>query len=78
VTGRSNIGDIELYVKRVKRSAKNNSVLIGFGIKTPADAHRIAQYADGVIVGSALIQRIAKKNSVKEIGGWVRQLKKAL
>jgi tryptophan synthase alpha chain len=78
VTGHSNIGDIELYVKRVKRSAKNNSVLVGFGIKTPADAQRIAQYADGVIVGSALIKRIAKKNSVKEIGGWVRQLKKAL
>ena len=78
VTGRSNFGNIESYVKRVKHNAKKNPVLVGFGIKTPADAHRIAQYADGVIVGSALIQRIAKENSVKEICGWVRQLKKAL
>jgi tryptophan synthase alpha chain len=62
----------------VKHNAKKNPVLVGFGIKTPADAHRIAQYADGVIVGSALIQRIAKKNSVREIGGWLRQLKEAL
>jgi tryptophan synthase alpha chain len=78
VTGRSNVGDIKSYVKRVKHNAKKNPVLVGFGIKTPSDAHRIAQYADGVIVGSALIQRIANKNPLKEIGGWVRQLKKAL
>ena len=78
VTGRSNIGDIELYVKRVKHSAINNPVLVGFGIKTPSDAQRITQHADGVIVGSALIQRITKEGSVKAIGGWVRQLKKAI
>jgi len=78
VTGRSNIGNIESYVKRVKHNAKNNPVLVGFGIKTPADARRIAQYADGVIVGSALIQRIAEKDSGKEIGVWILQLKKGL
>ncbi len=78
VTGNSNVGDIKSYVKRVKHNAKKNPVLVGFGIKTPADAHRIAQYADGVIVGSALVQRIAKKNSIKEIGGWLRKLKEAL
>jgi len=47
-------------VKRVKRNAKKNPVLVGFGIKTPTDAQRIAQHADGVIVGSALIQKIAQ------------------
>ncbi len=78
VTGRSNVGDIKSYVKRVKHNTKKNPVLVGFGIKTPADARLIAQYSDGVIVGSALIQRIVKKNSVKEISGWVRRLKEAL
>ncbi len=78
VTGRSHIGDIELYVKRVKHNAKNNSVLVGFGIKTPADAHRIAQYADGVIVGSALIQKIVQRDSERKIADWVRQFKEIL
>jgi tryptophan synthase, alpha subunit len=78
VTGRSNIGDIELYVKRVKHSAKNNPVLVGFGIKTPADAQRISQNADGVIVGSALVQKIAQAGTAMEIDDWVRQLKNAL
>ena len=78
VTGSANKKLSSSYVSTVKKYAKNNSVLVGFGIKTPADAHRIAQSADGVIVGSALIQRIAKEDSIKEIGTWVRQLKEAL
>ncbi len=78
VTGRSNIGDIESYVKRVKRHAKKNPVLVGFGIKTPTDAQRIAQHADGVIIGSALIQKITQVGTATEIGDWVRQLKNAI
>jgi tryptophan synthase alpha chain len=66
------------YVAAVKNKAQKNPVLVGFGIKTPADARRIAQYADGVIVGSALIQQIASGVSRREIGAWVRQLKEAL
>jgi tryptophan synthase alpha subunit len=42
------------------------------------DAHNIATYADGVIIGSALIQRIARGESIKDVGNWVRQIKKAL
>ncbi len=35
-------------------------VIAGFGIKTPADAGAMAQIADGVVVGSALVQEIEK------------------
>jgi tryptophan synthase alpha chain len=78
VTGKSSLGDIESYVKRVKRNAKKNSVLVGFGIKTPADAQCISQNADGVIVGSALIQKITQAGTATEIDDWVRQLKNAM
>ena len=78
VTGRSNIGDIGSYVKRVKRNAKKNLVLVGFGIKTPEDAQRIAQHADGVIVGSALIQKITQEETLQQLGNFVRQLKEAI
>jgi tryptophan synthase alpha chain len=78
VTGRSSIGDIKSYVKRVKYNAKKNPVLVGFGIKTPADAKRISQNADGVIVGSALIQKIAQASTATEISDWVWQLKNAM
>jgi tryptophan synthase alpha chain len=62
----------------VKRHAKKNPVLVGFGIKTPTDAQRIAQHADGVIIGSALIQKITQVGTATEIGDWVRQLKNAI
>jgi tryptophan synthase alpha chain len=66
------------YIKTVKKFARRNPVLVGFGIKTPADVKRMARHADGVIVGSALIQRITQGKSAKQLGGWVRRLKDAL
>jgi tryptophan synthase alpha chain len=66
------------YLSSVKRNAKINPVLVGFGIKTPNDVRRTARIADGVIVGSALIQKIEKRESPQKIGAWVRQLKKAM
>jgi tryptophan synthase alpha chain len=66
------------YISKVKRSAKKNPVLVGFGIKTPEDAQRIAQYADGIIVGTALVQKIAKGETAQQIGNFVRQLKEAI
>jgi tryptophan synthase alpha chain len=32
---------------------------VGFGISTPEQAHTVAQLADGVVVGSALVRTIA-------------------
>jgi tryptophan synthase alpha chain len=78
VTGRSHIGDIESYVNRVKYNAKKNPVLVGFGIKTPDDAQRIALHADGVVVGSALIQRVTQGDSVLQIRDYVKSIKKGL
>jgi tryptophan synthase alpha chain len=41
------------------RSASKAPVAIGFGIRTPDDARRFAAIADGVVVGSALVDRVA-------------------
>lgn len=40
------------------RDAARAPVAVGFGIKTPADARQVAAYADGVVVGSAIVQRV--------------------
>lgn len=34
-------------------------IVVGFGIKTPQQAHEMAQQADGVVVGSAIVSTIA-------------------
>lgn len=41
------------------RAGTGAPVAVGFGIKTPADAAAVGKLADGVIVGSALVARIA-------------------
>jgi len=41
------------------RNASKAPVAVGFGIRTPADATRFAAIADGVVVGSALVDRVA-------------------
>ena len=43
------------------RSYTELPLAVGFGVSTPEMARRVAQTADGVIVGSSLIERIEKK-----------------
>jgi tryptophan synthase alpha chain len=78
VTGGDGKGPMHEYIARVKRHAKKNPVLVGFGISTPKEAKRCADYSDGVIIGSALIKRIAQPGSKGKLREWVRQFKKVL
>lgn len=47
------------------RAATGLPVAVGFGVRTPADAARIADLADGVVVGSALVHAMADKAAVE-------------
>jgi tryptophan synthase alpha chain len=51
--------DLEAQVRRV-RSVTRLPVAVGFGIGTPAQAAAAARYADGVVVGSALMDALAQ------------------
>jgi tryptophan synthase alpha chain len=57
-------------------------VCVGFGISTPEQAAEIAQYADGVVVGSALVERIgraaSREEAVTEAASFVASLKAVL
>jgi len=55
----SNPTDVAEQVKRIKAHT-DLPVCVGFGIKTADDAKRIGADADGVVVGSALVQAIEK------------------
>jgi tryptophan synthase alpha chain len=50
------------FVARAKAAA-HTPVAVGFGISTPEQAASVGQLADGVIVGSALINAISKAKS---------------
>jgi tryptophan synthase alpha chain len=50
-------GKVSAAVARIKRHTKL-PVSVGFGIKTPQNAKDIAAHADGVVVGSALVDAL--------------------
>lgn len=52
-------GDLSAGVRKVK-SLTDKPVVVGFGVSTPAQAASVAQIADGVIVGSALVRVISE------------------
>ena len=52
-------------VARVK-AASGLPVVVGFGIKTPQRAAQVARVADGVVVGSALVDEIADSLAANE------------
>ena len=69
-------------IKNVKRSAIGRvPVAVGFGISTPAHAKfMIGAGADAVIVGSAIIDRMAKSPGKKMLSGlteFARSMKRA-
>jgi tryptophan synthase alpha chain len=60
VTGsRASAPDINAHVSRVRAKAKV-PVVVGFGISSPQTAAALAPCCDGVVVGSALVERLAR------------------
>ena len=51
------VSDVRAQVARIKRSTRL-PVVVGFGIRTPEQARGIADCADGVVVGTALVEVI--------------------
>jgi len=68
---------LNVFVKRV-RQATDKPLCVGFGISTPAQAARVAQIADGVIIGSKIIQVIEADASLKQLGLFVMTLRKSM
>lgn len=61
ITGKQSaqIDSIEQAVTRIKATA-TLPVAVGFGVRTPEQAGAIAQVADGVVVGSAIVDLVAE------------------
>lgn len=72
---------LERSLTRLRRLT-DKPIAVGFGISTPAQASTVARLADGVIVGSAIVECIerarGKPRMIGEVAGFVRTLKEAL
>lgn len=81
VTGvRQEIGShVEDMINLVKE-VKDIPCAVGFGISTPEQAKRMAEFSDGIIVGSAIVKIIEQYgiNCVPPVVEYVRQMKDAI
>jgi tryptophan synthase alpha chain len=84
VTGASNKLDAEQAMQKVRALCVQSQVpvLIGFGIKDAASAAQLAPAADGVVVGSALVETLAgavtPEEAAARAGAFLRPIREAL
>jgi len=70
--------NLEAFVARVRQVAAQ-PLCVGFGISTPEQAKRVAGIADGVIVGSRLIQLMETgDNYISSVSRFIKGLRQAL
>ncbi len=72
----TNLGEMTSLVREVT----NVPAAIGFGISTPQQVQEMAQYADGVIVGSAIVKICAQygERCVPYVYDYVKEMKDAV
>lgn len=71
--------DIQAMIDSV-RAVTNVPIAVGFGISTPQQAADISKYADGIIVGSAIVKMVEQygAQSVPYVFDYVRAMKEAI
>jgi tryptophan synthase alpha chain len=74
--------DLERVVDRVRAAAARLPVAVGFGIATAEQASRVADFADGVIIGSRLVRILADapelEQGITEASAFLRSVSASL
>ena len=69
--------ELQSFVGRVRAKTKK-PLCIGFGISTALQAARVASYADGVIIGSRLIELIEEDSRLTTLKTFIGSVRQAL
>ncbi len=69
--------ELGAFVARVRKTT-TSPLCIGFGISTPEQARQTAQLADGVIVGSRILQLMESDPSLKSVAHFITELREAI
>jgi len=59
------LDNVKLAIKNIREQSKM-PIAVGFGIRTPDQAARIARYSDAVVVGSAIVDKIGESCLLSE------------
>ncbi len=66
---------IESHISRIRQES-GTPVAVGFGISTPEEASAVSRFADGVIVGSAIVKRAGEPD--EELKAYLNSLRRAI
>jgi tryptophan synthase alpha chain len=73
--------DLEIAVRQIKRQTQK-PVAVGFGISNPDQSREVGRFADGVIIGSAIVKLVEENlnhsDLTTKISNFVLSLAKAL
>ena len=81
-----NINNVKAMIKRVRKYSKDIPVAVGFGVKTPSQVKQVSKYADGVICGSTIVNKVAQghkkrlkgKKLATFVSSYVKKLSKGV
>ncbi len=69
--------DLGKFVARVRKVTKK-PLCVGFGISTAEQAREVARTADGIIVGSRIIQLMETDSTLNAVGKFAQELRQAI
>lgn len=69
--------DLEIFVAKVRKIAKQ-PLCVGFGISTPEQIKQVAKVADGIIVGSKIVQLMEEDPSLLKLKDFVEKSRSIL
>ena len=69
--------DVRRHVEEIRRES-TLPVAVGFGISSPEHVREIAAFADGVVVGSAIVKVIEKTGDTPELAARVAEFSRSL
>ena len=79
VTGvRDKLAESSLQIASRLKNLTDKPVLVGVGIGTPEQAAQVCTVADGVVVGSAVVQRLLDGEGPEGVGQFVGEIRVAL
>lgn len=79
ITGeRAQLAASATEMARRLKEVTDKPVLVGVGVSTPEQAVQVCEYADGVIVGSAIVRRLLDGEGAEGVGRLVGDFRTAL
>jgi tryptophan synthase alpha chain len=79
VTGeRASLAEQAAEMGQRAKAVTDRPVLLGVGISTPEQAAEASQFADGVVVGSALVRRLLDGGGIDAAAAFVGEMRAAL